>query len=184
MPQPEVMQISYATRDIEATARQLAELEGVGPFFLMEFPQHDAFYRGSRLPDPIVRVAFGYKGDLQYELSFAPEGTPSIYGEMLDGRREAFHHTFQPFSDPFDVVAARYAAAGEPLAYQATASAARIRLGFVDARPRLGHFVELLETERMVGDEAYIYDIYAKIQAAAQGWSGQRPLRAIGELTG
>ena len=179
----EVMQVSYATRDIEATARQLAELEGVGPFFVAEFQQFDVVYRGTKLDYPPLQVAFGYKGDLQYELCVPPAGLPSIYNEVLDGRREALHHTFQPSSDTFDVVAARYAAAGEPLVYQGTASAARIRLGFVDARPRLGHFIELLETERIVGEETYIYEIYAKIRAAANGWSGQRPLRSFQEIT-
>ena len=162
---------------------RLAALEGVGPFFVAAFSLHDLVYRGKRVEYGPIQVAFGYGGDLQYELIRPPQGVASCYAEVLEGRREALHHSFQPFRDDFDTVAARYADAGEPLVYQGTAGEGRIRFGFVDSRPRLGHFVELLETERMVGPEAMIYELYGQIRAAAATWSGQRPVRSMQELT-
>src|SRR4051794_8942350 len=184
MTQADVAQVCYTTRDIEATARSLAALEGVGPFFVTEFPLYDLVYRGGRVQyDPIL-VAFGYNRNLQYELIRPPQGVASCYAEVLGDRREALHHTFLPFRDDFDTVRARYAAVGEPIVYEGTAGDARIRFGFVDARPRLGHFIELLETERMIGPEAMIYELFGQIRAAAEDWSGQRPVRSMQELMG
>ncbi len=184
MTQTDVVQVCYTTRDIEATARSLAALEGVGPFFVTEFPLYDLVYRGDPVEYGPLQVAFGYSRDLQYELIRPPQGVASCYAEVLGDRREALHHTFQPFRDDFDTVRARYDAAGEPVVYQGTAGDARIRFGFVDSRPRLGHFIELLETERMIGPEAAIYELYGQIRAAAVDWSGQRPIRSMQELTG
>jgi len=115
MTQTDVVQVCYTTRDIEATARSLAALEGVGPFFVTEFPLYDLVYRGDRVG--LLQVAFGYSRHLQYELIRPPQGVASCYAEVLGDRREALHHTFQPFRDDFDTVRARYDTAGEPVVY-------------------------------------------------------------------
>ena len=44
-----VSQICYATRDVEATARALAAIDGVGPFFVGEFEHRDVTYRNRKI---------------------------------------------------------------------------------------------------------------------------------------
>ena len=68
------------------------------------------------------------------------------------------------------------------MVYHGLAGDDGIRFGFIDARKRLGHFVEVLETNRMVGSAAAIFDLYAKMEDAAAHWDGMRPLRSLSEL--
>ena len=182
MTQADVAQVCYATRDIEATARSLAALEGVGPFFVAEFSLHDLVYRGKRVEYGPIQVAFGYSGDLQYELIEPLQGDGGFFEELLDGRREAFHHTYQSTCEDYDAVIARYAANGESVAYCGVAGE-DVRFAFIDATARLGHFIELLETARMQDDgSAAILRAYDRMREAAQGWDGDRPIRPLAEL--
>jgi len=176
-----VVQVCYATTDIEATARSLADIDGVGPFFLGQFPLSGLVYRGAMVDYGAIKVGFAYYGDLQYELIEAPAGVPSCYAEVLDGRREAVHHTYMSRTENYDEVVGRYAREGEPLVYNGLAGD-NVRFGFIDARPRLGHFVEVLETEKIVGPGAAIYDLYAKIKETSRSWVGDRPVRDMAEL--
>jgi hypothetical protein len=178
---PEVNQVCYATADIEATARAMAEIDGIGPFFMGQFPLSGLNYRGAAIQYDPIKVAFAYNGSLQIELIEAPIGMPSCYAEVLDGRREALHHVYVSSDEGYDAIIARHARAGEPLAYSGLAGEG-IRFGFVDARARLGHFVEVLESERMVGPDAAIYDLYERIKQASQAWDGSRPLREMAEM--
>lgn len=178
----EVVQVCYSTTDIEATALSLAEIDGVGPFFIGQFPLSGLHYRGSPVDYGLIKVAFAYHGDMQFELIEAPAGVASCYAEVLDGRREALHHTYLSSTENYDAIIDRHARAGEPLVYHGLAGDDGIRFGFIDARERLGHFIEVLETERMVGPAAAIYDLYARMKEAARTWDGSRPLRDLAEM--
>jgi len=176
----QVNQICYSTHDIEATARSLAETDQIGPFYIGAFPLNGTIYRGRTVEYGSIRVGFGYRAGLQYELIEAPKGQPSCYAEVLDGRREALHHVYHGTDEDYDAIVARYAAAGEELAYHGLAGEG-VRFGFIDAMSRLGHFVEVLETDKIVGEGRRIYDIYERIEAASRGWDGGRPIRPLGE---
>ena len=179
----EVTQICYASRDIEATAKTLVKVERAGPFFFGEFPLRSLQYRGAAVEYGKLKVGFGYRGRMQIELIQAPAGVPSCYAEVLDGgKREAFHHVYIKSNEDYDAIVDRHARAGEPMVYHGLAGDDGIRFGFIDARKRLGHFVEVLETNRMVGPAAAIYDLYAKMEDAAANWDGKRPLRSLSEL--
>jgi len=179
----DVTQICYASWDIEAAAKTLVEIERAGPFFFAEFPLDCLQYRGEEVDYGRLKVGFGYRGRMQIELIQAPAGMASCYAEVLgDGKREAFHHVYIKSDDDYDAIVERHARAGEPMVYHGLAGDDGIRFGFIDARPRLGHFVEVLETNRMVGKAAAIYGLYAKMEQAAVDWDGSRPLRSIGEL--
>ncbi len=178
---PPVTQVCYTTHDIEATARDIVANERVGPFYFAEFPQHDLVLNGKPVSYDPIKVGFGYIGTLQYEVIEAPAGVESCYTMVLEGRREALHHTYVSTDEDFDAIARRYAAAGEEMIYHGIAGEG-IRFGFVDARARLGHFIELLETRKMVGSAGLIYSLYDRMQTAAQDWDGQRPLRRLDEL--
>jgi len=181
---PRVTQVCYTTRDIEATAKAIAAIDGIGPFFCAEFPQQNLVYRDRCLGNGRVQVAFAYKGDLQYELIQAPSDAPSFYTELLGDRREAFHHTYLSSDEDYDALVARYTAAGEPLAYWGTAGDHGIRFGFLDATARLGHFIETLETRKMSGPSAEIFTYYERMKVVCAQWDGQRPIRLLAEVAG
>jgi len=179
----DVSQICYATRDMEATARSLVELDGVGPFFFGEFPLGGLIYRGQSVDYGKLKVGFGYLGRMQIELIQTPAGAPSCYAEVLgDGRREAFHHSYVMTDEDYDAIVERHARAGEELVYHGLAGDDGIRFGFIDARKRLGHFIEVLETKKLVGSAAVIFDLYARMEEAAASWDGSRPIRQLSEL--
>ena len=175
-------QICYATRDAGATSRALAATDGVGPFYVAEFEHRDIIFRGRSIGNLSIKVAFGYRNDLQYELIEPLQGVGAFFEELLDGRREAFHHTYQSTCEDYDAVIARYAANGESVAYCGVAGE-DVRFAFIDATARLGHFIELLETARMQDDgSAAILRAYDRMREAAQGWNGDRPIRPLAEL--
>jgi hypothetical protein len=176
-----VTQLCYATRDIEATARDLAKVDRIGPFYFAEFPQSNLVLNGQAVSYDPIKVAFGYRESLQYEVIEAPAGVESCYSMVLDGRREALHHSYISMDEDFDDIVARHASAGEAMIYHGIAGE-NIRFGYVDARRRLGHFVELLETRKMVGSAGIMLEMYAKMEAEARSWQGERPLRRLEEL--
>jgi hypothetical protein len=180
----DVAQIAYSTIDIEATALAMVETDGVGPFWIADFPLFDVTYLGEKANYDQLKVAFAYRGNQQIELIQLPEGAHSVYAEGLGSRREAFHHTYHSSDEDYDALIARYAANGEEATYHGAAISGeeRIRFCYLDARERLGHFIELLETAKMVGPAAGVLVLYEKMAAIAAAWDGSRPLRRIEEL--
>ncbi len=180
----EVSQVAYSTQDIEATALDMVAKDGVGPFFFAEFPLYDLTYQGKAAHYDRIQVAFGYKGDLQIELLQVPAGGHSIYAEGIAGRRELFHHSYVKSDEDYDAIVARHEQAGEMATYKGVSLAGedRIRFCYVDARERLGHFVEILETKKMVGPAARIFDVYEQMKQAAKGWDGKDPIRQMADL--
>jgi len=180
-----VTQIAYSTRDIEKTARSFAEIDGIGPFYMAEFPLYDTTYQGKPIDYERLKVAFGYRGHQQIELLQVPEGMHSVYSEGLEGRHEVFHHTYNYLDtaeENYDAIIARHQAAGEHATYQGLAGDGRIRFAYIDARKRLGHFIELLDTRQMAGTPADLGWLYERMEAEARQWDGKRPIRSIEEL--
>ena len=176
-----VTQICYSSRDLEATARSMALSDRIGPFFVAEFPLDKLEYRGNPVDYGQLKVAFAYQGSLQIELIETPKDQPSCYEEVLEGRRETLHHIYVKSDEEYDAIIARYKQAGEAVVYHGLAGEG-IRFGFIDARLRLGHFIEVLETKRMTGPAAAIFNLYARMEAEARAWDGSRPLRRLAEL--
>ncbi len=176
-----VTQVCYATRDVEATAREFVRIDRIGPFYFAEFPLANLILNGRPVSYEPIKVAFGYSGSLQYELIEAPAGVESCYSMALEGRQEALHHTYVSTDEDFDAIVALHAEAGEEMIYHGIAGE-DIRFGFVDARKRLGHFLELLETRKMVGSAGIMFEKYTMMEAQARCWQGERPLRRLDEL--
>jgi len=178
----EVTQLCYATCDLQMTARTMIELDRVGPFYLAEFPLRGLVYRGERVNYGSLKVAFAYRGHLQVELVQVPAGLPSCYAEVLNGRREALHHTYVKSEEDYDAIVERHASAGEELVYHGLAGDDGIRFGFIDARVRLGHFIEVLESNRMIGSAAAMFGLYERMEGEARRWDGSSPVRSLTEL--
>jgi len=177
-----VSQICYATRNVEATVRDLAAVDGIGPFFIGEFEHRDITYHGRKIGNIAVKVAFGYRNDLQYELIEPVNGESAFFSNLLRDRREAFHHTYESSTEDFDALVERYAARGEKVVYAGVAGD-DVRFAFVDATDRLGHHVELLETARMQDESSLaILRAYERMRQEAHEWDGERPMRSFAEL--
>lgn len=177
-----VSQICYATRDVEATARAFAAIDGVGPFFVGEFEHRDVTYRNRKIGTLPVKVAFGYRNDMQYELIEPLHRENAFFSDMLRDRREAFHHSYESSTEDFDALIERYAASGEMVVYAGFVGPGA-RFAFVDATNRLGHFIELLETARLQDEGSNaILRAYERMREESRRWNGERPVRSIGEV--
>ena len=87
-------QIAYVVGDIDAAIEQWHDEYGVGPFLVCrnEAPLTNAYYRGERMQETRLNIAFAYVGDIQLELIELIGDTPSHYKEALDRNQKSFHH--------------------------------------------------------------------------------------------
>ncbi len=155
------MQFAYAVPDVhEAAAPWLAR--GIGPFFIRE---HIALsnVRLDAAPGSFDHSsAFAQMGDLMIELIqiHDPPGPTSVLHHM------AF------FVDDFDEARAALIDEGwGESVYGATSNGTEF--GFFDARPELGHLVEIYErSDRLAA-------MYEQVRHASDTWDGTDPIRAF-----
>ena len=82
-----VRQLAYVVTDMDAALKYWVDVLKVGPFFVYEHcPLENQRYLGQ--PSNVdVTLALGNSGDLQIELIFQHDQTPSVYKEFLDAGR-------------------------------------------------------------------------------------------------
>ena len=81
----------FVVRDVEKTARALAESTGIGPWHVWTIEPTASTVRGEAAPLSF-RVALAEVGGSTYEL-LAPGDGKSVYTDHLDKHGEGFHHT-------------------------------------------------------------------------------------------
>src|SRR5215510_941252 len=86
-----VRQTAFVVSDIEACAREWAEVHGVGPWFIFTVDFPDTQYRGQTVPVR-GRMGLAQSGGQQIELIEPDPGIPSIYREFLDAGGTGVHH--------------------------------------------------------------------------------------------
>src|SRR5262245_36385839 len=102
-----ISQRCYVARNLEDAIDYFVDFHGVGPFFVTEMPPGSVKYvfRGKEVEHVATnKVAFGYKGRVQFELC---ETDNPIFSHVLNGREIAHHHYLQ-MSDSFEADLARY----------------------------------------------------------------------------
>jgi hypothetical protein len=107
LPVP-IRQIGIVVRDIDAAMRRWSETMGVGPFVVfrrMEL-EDDYRYRGQLAPPPIVDLALGYSGAIQFELIQQLNEAPSGYADFLAKGLEGMQHVSPQFASAEDYDAA------------------------------------------------------------------------------
>ena len=85
---PQVAQVGYVVRDLEASMKLYDPL--FGPFRTMDGSVKDATYRG-RLADCKLELAFGWSGDVEIELIQWVAGD-CPHREFIEKGREGMHH--------------------------------------------------------------------------------------------
>jgi hypothetical protein len=171
-----IRQLGYAVADMEAAIKHWVEVEGVGPWFVLDrFEILDYRYNGAPAPDPGLKLALANSGDLQIELLYQPPTGRSMLSEFL-----ARHPTLPPqglmqhwsaWCDDYDAVYARAVAAGYSIA--AEGRTVRVRFAYFRANPGGADGIEI--SDNPPASQAF----RARIRDAAVNWDGSDPIRRI-----
>ena len=157
------VQVAYATDDVHAAARWWVD-RGVGPFFVLEhITLTDVEIDGS--PATFDHSsAYAQWGSIMVELIHQHDPGPDpVVGST------GIHHVAS-FVDDFDAARAGLANDGFPCRLMARTAGGQA-FAFHDARPTMGHLLEIYErTERLAA-------FYAMVRDAADGWTGNEPVR-------
>jgi catechol 2,3-dioxygenase-like lactoylglutathione lyase family enzyme len=95
----------FIVRDLEGTARRLAEALGIGPWNVWTIAPAECYVRGERSPFSF-RVALATVGGGTFEL-ITPHTGHSVYDEHLAKHGEGFHHTCLAYPGLAEVRAAK-----------------------------------------------------------------------------
>jgi hypothetical protein len=166
--------IGYLVDDLEAAVADAVARFGAGPFYLAEHMEFDEVtFRG----EPAVfdhSSAFGQWGPVRIELTIIHETDPPELGEtMAPAGPDRVGHV-GILVDSLDDASARLEATCGP-AYH-TGRTGPVSAIWHDARPTLGHSVELLQRND------FLIALYARMAQAAEGWDGSDPLRAMRDI--
>jgi len=159
------VQIAYATDDVHATAQRWVE-RGVGPFFVLQHIALSDVEIDGRPASFDHSSAYAQWGSVMVELicQHDPGPDPVVPSSGL-------HHVAF-FVDDFDTAGQSLITDGFDRRLVARTSGGQA-FAFHDARPTLGHLLEIYErTERL----AAFYDM---VRDAATDWTGTDPIRVL-----
>lgn len=166
----EIRQISFLSRDLQATMRHFAAAFGIGPWFYEpSISFRHCLYRGRPI-ETTIGAALANSGAMQFEIIQQNDSTPSVYTEFLQQYQR--HEQVQHLNICVDDVAA------------STAEAVGRGYEVVqEGSTGLGTFTYLshpmmpdicLELSDLKGLKA---DIFERVRLAAIGWDGSDPIR-------
>ena len=160
-----IVQTAYFVSDIEAAAKRLHALLGVGPFFVAHhIPLINVRYRGQ--PGQLDHSsAYVQAGAVMLELVQQNGEYPSPFRDMYAPGESGIHHA-AAFTADLDATLAGYAQDGYETALYAETQTG-VRFAFVDARPLLGHMLEFYE------ESPAIRGFYALVAERAANWDGK-----------
>lgn len=171
LPQYQVVQVAYFVNDIEEAARRMAATFGAGPFFLlMNIELSEGQHRGVDCPF-VHSSAYGQWGDVMMELVQQESTGPSPFRDLYAPGQEGLHH-LATMVDSLPEAYDAYTRAGIPLATRAVTRTGT-EFAFMDAKSKLGHFIEVYEKNKQ------LLDFYEFVRGAASGWRGEDPVRTL-----
>jgi hypothetical protein len=169
-----IVQYAWVVDDLDAACRRWTALFGAGPFFTMRHHRVAGYFRyrgGAEQCD--VSYAFGYSGPVQIQLIQAHDDIPSIYSEMFKPGEQGFHHV-AVFSEDFAADKQQMLDQGLEVAVELWSGA---DVAYLDARPQIGCFVEIIAVTPAVRD------FFAGWKRAHDDWDGTTtPIRDAEEL--
>jgi hypothetical protein len=168
-----IVQIAYIVPEVRAAAQEWSDRVGAGPFFVFDHFELTATHNGGSA-ELDHSPAFGQWGDVQVELIQLHQLEPAAFRAAFGGGAFGLHHVTW-FPDDLDAEGARLAQLGWPCVLDMTGHTGTRAL-FHDARPELGHLIELYV------DTPQIRRHYESVARAARGWDGSRPVREYREL--
>ncbi len=181
LPKPrQIMQLGYVCGNLEQAVDYFVKQQGAGPFYTMDISSDAARYtfRGASLAGIAKnRVAFGYRGELQFELI---ETDNPVFDHLRGGRDMVYHHCMQ-MSDSFDADVKKYAAAG--FSTMGTGEMNGVLIHYIDTISKLGHYTELFDYRRAIDEtDGAMFRLFRLMQRNSVGWDGHSPMRLIAEL--
>jgi hypothetical protein len=153
------VQVAYGVTDVRTAALRWSA-RGAGPFFVREHIAVDDVAVEGRPGVFDHSSAYGQWGTIMVELV-------AVHEPMTLACIGLHHMAF--FVASHDQAAAELAGAGLPEALRARAGASRF--SFHDARPELGHLIEIYEAT------GTLRRFYAMVAEAALDWDGRDPIR-------
>ncbi len=170
MKAPPVHHVGYVVDDIPAAVEWAVSALGAGPFFLIDhLPFDSVTFQG----EPAAydhSSAFGQWGALKLELTVVHDAQPAGLADALGGPPGRVGHIAWVVAD-LEAESSALATAGVPAFHEGRAGP--VRAVWHDARPTLGHHIEILQ------DCAEIQGFYELMRSSAEGWDGSsEPLRA------
>lgn len=169
-----VVQNAYVVRDLERACHRLHALYRIGPFLRSSpRPLANARYRGELVREPIVlATAFGQAGPVNIELIQPLSAGPNIYDEVVPPGCDGFHHV-ATWSSDYPAEKQAYLDAGFEIVLELR-PAPGCEVSFIDARPVLGHMIELYS------DHPYLRFIYEEVQRRTRDWDGEDLILDLG----
>jgi hypothetical protein len=165
-----VRQLAYVVRDMDSALKYWTEVLKTGPFFLIEHcALEDQVYRGAPA-NADVSIALANSGDLQIELIYCEDDSPSVYKEFLDAGREGVHH-FGMMPVNYEETCAQYRKLGHAAAFECKVGGAP--LTYFDTVDSIGHFIELWDNSET------FKEMFLMVEDAAKGWDGSDPIRPL-----
>jgi len=134
-----IFQHAFFVEDVESAARDWAETNGAGPFFVTPHHRADRFVYHGEPVEADVTYAFGYSGGAQIQLIQQHDDTPSIYRDMYP-TGFGHHHVARLVPD-FGAERDRLAALGFEVACELEAN--DISACYLDTRSSIGVYTEL-----------------------------------------
>jgi hypothetical protein len=161
-----IVQKCYVVKDLEEACRRLHAIYRIGPFVGgVPTSLSNHVYRGISAPPVTLNSVFVQSGELNIELIQLISDGPSAFSDMFSIGDYGFHHVAM-FSDNYGAERDSFVAAGFPVASEFSVNFGAT-ICHLDARPTLGHMIELYP------ENAIIRDMYRQARDAAVGWTGK-----------
>ena len=160
----QVVQNSYVVRDLDEACARFHRMYGIGPFLggsEGELSQHS--YRGRPAPPIRMRGVFVQSGDLNLELVQILSDGPDAFTDMYPDSREGLHHV-AIFCPDYEAIRDGFVAEAMPIASEFHVALVDATICYIDARPALGHMIELYP------ENATIREMFAATKRAAATW--------------
>jgi len=169
LPGP-IRQIGYVVTDLEKALASWVEM-GVGPWLVIRGLPMSVRYRGEPC-ETTISLALSNSGEMQIELIYQHDETPSIFTEFLAANGPGYHQLAY-WAEDFDVTMKSVADAGWPVVW-AGGEGLGVRFAYVEPPNSPATVVEISElTEAQAASAKFIRD-------AAANWDGSDPIREMG----
>ncbi|MBE1549299.1 catechol 2,3-dioxygenase-like lactoylglutathione lyase family enzyme [Mycobacterium sp. OAS707] len=165
-----IRQIGYVVTDLDEALASWVEL-GVGPWLVIRGLAMSARYRGQPC-ETTLSLALSNSGEMQIELIYQHDDTPSIFTEFLAANGPGFHQLAY-WAEDFDATMTAVADAGWPVVW-AGGEELGVRFAYVEPPNSPATVVEISElTEAQAASAKFI-------RATAANWDGTDAIREMG----
>jgi hypothetical protein len=162
-----IRQIGYVVTDLDETLTSWVEL-GVGPWLVIRGLPMNVRYRGEPC-ETTLSLALSNSGEMQIELIYQHDDTPSIFTEFLAANGPGYHQLAY-WAEDFDATMKAVADAGWPVVWSG-GEGFGVRFAYVEPPNRPATVVEISElTDGQAASAKFIRD-------AAANWDGSDPIR-------